>query len=74
MSVAFESIALELRQQYALGYVTTDFVADWKWRKLQVKITPPAGAPRLRVRHRAGYYALPDQVKRECGLAALGVG
>jgi Ca-activated chloride channel homolog len=58
MSDAFERIALELRHQYAIGYRPSDFTTDGKWHHLKVKIDPPAGSPRLFIRHRSGYYAL----------------
>lgn len=61
MSSAFEKIALELRQQYSLGYTPSNFVADGKWRKLKVKVAQPAGAPALVVRARSGYYANPSR-------------
>lgn len=54
-----ERIALELRHQYSIGYVPTDFRQDGKWRSLKVKIAPPRGMPRLSVRTRKGYYATP---------------
>jgi Ca-activated chloride channel family protein len=50
-------ISLELKNQYVLGYVPTNTAADGKWRKLRVKVSPPAGMPRLNVRAKAGYYA-----------------
>jgi Ca-activated chloride channel homolog len=54
----FERIALELRHQYAIGYRPSNFTTDGKWRRIKVKIAPPAGLPRLFVRYRSGYYAL----------------
>ena len=65
MSEAFERIALELRQLYSVGYAPANFTADGKWRKLKVKITPPSGVPKLKVRSRGGYYAVADGVRRE---------
>lgn len=62
MSEAFDSIAVELRQQYSLGYTPTHFVADGKWRKLKVKVVPPSSNSGIVVRARAGYYA---NTKRE---------
>jgi Ca-activated chloride channel family protein len=50
-------ISRELKSQYVLGYVSTNRNADGKWRKLRVKVNPPAGAPRMNVRAKAGYYA-----------------
>jgi Ca-activated chloride channel homolog len=49
-------IALELKSQYVLGYVPSNTGSDGKWRKLKVKVTPPAGMSHLNVRARAGYY------------------
>ncbi len=47
----------ELRSQYVLGYYPMNLKRDGKWRKIKVKITPPEGLPKLRVRAREGYYA-----------------
>lgn len=65
MSAAFEKIALELRQQYSLGYTPSNFVADGKWRKLKVKVANPAGTAELVVRTRSGYYANPARAARQ---------
>lgn len=61
MSEAFEKIALELRQQYSIGYTPTHFAADGKWRKLKVKVTPLPETPGITVRTRFGYYANPKR-------------
>lgn len=58
MSEAFEQVALELRRQYSIGYVPSNFVADGKWRRLKVSVTPPCESRGLVVRSRAGYYAI----------------
>lgn len=50
-------IHTELRNQYVLGYVPLDRNFDGEWRKLQVKLDPPEGLPKLSVRAREGYYA-----------------
>ncbi len=47
----------ELRNQYVLGYVPSNKAHDGKWRKIQVKLDPPPGLPRLIVHAREGYYA-----------------
>jgi len=52
-----ELIHAELRNQYVLGYSPTNKIHDGKWRKIQVKLDPPAGLPRLIVHAREGYYA-----------------
>lgn len=60
MDDIFEQIALELRHQYSIGYKPTNFVNDGRWHKLKVKVTPPRGLPRLFVRSRDGYFAVPS--------------
>ena len=59
MDDIFEQIALELRHQYSIGYKPNNFASDGKWHKVKVKVTPPRGLPRLFVRSKEGYYALP---------------
>lgn len=50
-------ISSELRNEYVLGYKPDDDKRDGKWRKLKVRLVPPAGLPPLTVHARAGYYA-----------------
>ena len=59
MDDIFEQIALELRHQYSIGYKPDNFANDGKWHKIKVKVTPPRGLPRLFVRSKEGYYAIP---------------
>lgn len=59
MDDIFEQIALELRHQYSIGYKPANFSNNGKWRKVKVKVTPPRGLPRLFVRSKEGYYAIP---------------
>ena len=61
MDDIFEQIALELRHQYSIGYKPKDFVSDGKWRRVKVTVARPRGLPRLFVRSKEGYYALPGQ-------------
>lgn len=61
MDDIFAQIALELRPQYSIGYKPNNFTGDGKWRKIKVKVTPPRGLPRLFVRSKEGYYAIPAQ-------------
>lgn len=49
-------IGIELRNQYVLGYTSSDLNKDGKWRRIQVKIHPPPGLPPLTVSARTGYY------------------
>ena len=60
MDDIFEQIALELRHQYSIGYKPTNFSNNGKWHKVKVRVTPPRGLPRLFVRTKEGYYAIPS--------------
>ncbi|MGA3071156.1 MAG: VWA domain-containing protein [Terracidiphilus sp.] len=52
-----EKISTELRNQYVIGYRPKDLTRDGKWRKVKVRVNPPAGLPPLTVHARTGYYA-----------------
>jgi Ca-activated chloride channel family protein len=50
-------IAVELKNQYVLGYKSTNETKDGKWRKIKVQVDGPKGVGRLNVRFKTGYYA-----------------
>lgn len=50
-------IGIELRNQYVLAYSPKNQSQDGKYRKVEVKVTEPAGVPDLKVHWRLGYYA-----------------
>jgi Ca-activated chloride channel family protein len=50
-------IAIELKNQYLLGYRSTNQVKDGTWREIHVDVDPPKGLPPLKVRAKTGYYA-----------------
>jgi len=51
-------IAVELRNQYVLGYYPKNKVRDGKYRNVQVQVSQPAGlGSPLKVHWRLGYYA-----------------
>jgi Ca-activated chloride channel family protein len=53
-------IAVELRNQYVLGYYPSNRARDGKYRKVKVKISEPPGlGSPLKVHWRLGYYAPP---------------
>jgi Ca-activated chloride channel homolog len=52
-----QKIAIELKNEYVIGYRSTNQSKDGRWRKVQVKVNPPRGLPKLHVRSKAGYYA-----------------
>ena len=50
-------ISMELRNQYVIGYRSSNRNHDGKWRKIKVKLVPPKGLPPLNVFSRNGYFA-----------------
>jgi Ca-activated chloride channel homolog len=52
-----EKIAIELRNQYVLGYAPTNAERDGKYRRVEVKVHQPATLPAVKARWRLGYYA-----------------
>ena len=50
-------IAVELKNQYVLGYISSNQQPDGEWRDVDVRVEEPRGLPRLTVRARQGYYA-----------------
>lgn len=52
-----EKIAIELRNEYMLGYTPKNETRDGKYRRVQVKIQKISGLPPLRASFRTGYYA-----------------
>ncbi|HYA16139.1 MAG TPA: VWA domain-containing protein [Bryobacteraceae bacterium] len=50
-------IAVELRNQYVLGYYPKNQARDGKYRKVEVKVTAPRGISALKTHWRLGYYA-----------------
>lgn len=57
MQEAFDEIAVELRQQYSLGYVPTNFLADGKLRRIKLKLAAAVNHGKASVRYRTGYFA-----------------
>jgi Ca-activated chloride channel family protein len=54
-------IAVELRNQYVLGYYPKDQVKDGKYHNVEVKIAQPPGVPPIKIHWRQGYYAPTDK-------------
>lgn len=50
-------IAVELRNEYVLGYYPKNSAHDGKYRKVEVKVSQPAGVSALKAHWRQGYYA-----------------
>jgi len=51
-----QKIAVELKNEYVIGYRSTNTARNGTWRKVQVKVKPPRGLGRLNVRAKTGYY------------------
>lgn len=51
-----QKIGVELKNQYVVGYHSTNETSDGKWRKLRMKVNPPRGVGALNVRAKSGYY------------------
>ena len=62
-----EKIASDLKNQYVIGYESTNTSKDGKFRKLRVKVNSPAGMSKLYSRSREGYYAPSTPVKAPAG-------
>lgn len=50
-------IAIELRNQYVLGYYPKDQAKDGKYHTVEVKVSQPASVPEVKLHWRQGYYA-----------------
>lgn len=50
-------IAVELKNQYVIGYKSTNEIKDGKWRRIRVRVDGPKGVGPLNVRNKSGYYA-----------------
>jgi Ca-activated chloride channel homolog len=49
-------IAVELKNQYILGYSSSNSLRDGRWRKIKVRLNAPKGLPALSVRSKTGYF------------------
>ena len=55
-----KKIGIELRNRYILGYSPENQVRDGKYHRVEVKVVPPHGLPKLQAHWRVGYNA-PDK-------------
>jgi VWFA-related protein len=54
-------IAIELRNQYALGYYSKNQPRDGKYHTVEVKVSQPSSASAFKLHWRQGYYAPSDR-------------
>jgi Ca-activated chloride channel homolog len=52
-----QRIAHDLRNQYTIGYSSTNKNQDGAWRKVDVKVNPPRNITKVTLRTKQGYYA-----------------
>jgi VWFA-related protein len=55
---SFQDIGDELRNQYSIAYLPTNYVLDGKYRKIRIEVPEHKG---YQVRARRGYYARPNR-------------
>jgi len=55
-----EKIGIELRNRYVIGYSPRDRKSDGRYHRIQVRLAPPRGLPKLTAHWRTGYYAPSD--------------
>ncbi len=51
------AIGIDLRNRYILGYSPKSQVPDGRYHRVDVKLVPPRGLPKLNAHWRTGYYA-----------------
>ena len=52
-----EKVVTDLRNRYLLGFSPSDATTDGSYHRLEVKLAPPKGLPKLRAHWKTGYYA-----------------
>ena len=57
VDLAYDKIVAQVRNQYTLGYTSTNPARDGTWRRVQIKVTRP-DLRDVRIQSRKGYFAL----------------
>ena len=52
-----DKIITDLRNRYVLGYTPTNAAKDGRFHRVEVKLAPPKGLPKLSAHWKTGYYA-----------------
>ena len=55
-----KKIGIDLRNRYVLGYSPANQVRDGRYHRVDVRIVPPRGLPKLQAHWRTGYFAPAD--------------
>ena len=56
VEAAYDKVVAQVRAQYSLGYASSNPRQDGRWRKVEIRLKPPAGKD-ARVQARKGYFA-----------------
>jgi len=54
---AYKTIAVELKNEYVIGYRSTNTAKDGRWRQIRLKVDARRGLSDVKVRANRGYYA-----------------
>ena len=57
IDAAYDKIVAQIRNQYTLGYTSTNTAQDGRWRKVEIRIARPT-LKDVRIQSRRGYFAL----------------
>ncbi len=55
-----KKIGVDLRNRYVLGYSPANQPRDGKYHRVEVRLVPPRGLPKLNAHWRTGYFAQPE--------------
>ncbi len=56
-----KKIGIDLRNRYVLGYAPANQVRDGRYHRVEVRVVPPRGLPKLQAHWRTGYFAPVDR-------------
>ena len=56
-AASIDRIGIDLRNRYILGYAPPNQVRDGRYHRVEVRLAPPRGLPKLRAHWRLGYFA-----------------
>jgi Ca-activated chloride channel homolog len=52
-----DKVVIDLRNRYMLGFSPTNLAKDGRYHRLEVKLVPPKGLPKISAHWKTGYYA-----------------
>jgi len=54
---AMETLSMQIRNEYVVGYFSNHLQSDGKYHKVRVEVQPPEGLKQVRASWRRGYIA-----------------